>query len=380
LKSLDATAGYWLCRILGYLQPRRKSNKHSGKDSLPGTPRRILVIRPGGMGDMILLLPALKQLQEKFPEAELDIICEKRNIGVLHLAGFGRNAMAYDAGIFGLLRRLRRLSYDMAIDTEQFHHFSAVIALLSRAPVRIGFKINPNRNPLYTHLVNYAVDGYEGRQFAKLLEPAGITNPVFKLEGIIQPSALKLPEPAQKKLDALGKKGKVVAIHPGSTTIFKQWDIANFTALVRTLISEHACTVALIGSHADISRANHILKRTKDLQESIASFTGSLSLEETAAMIRLSGLFVGGDSGLAHLAVAQGTPTVAIFGPTDPEKWGLIDARHKIARKAVSCSPCFIFGYHKPCNSIDCMAEIKVEDVLLHCADLLHKAEELTGK
>jgi len=375
LKVLDATAGYWLCCTLGCFQHTRSPEKTAASDTINKAPRRILVIRPGGMGDMILLLPALKLLKEKFPSAELDIICEKRNIGVLQLAGLENNAMAYDAGMFRLLRRLRSVSYDMAIDTEQFHHFSAIMALLSRAPVRIGFKINPRRNPLYTNLINYAVDQYEGGQFAKLLEPAGIIDPAFRLEGAIPPSGLKLPAAAQEKISALEKKGKLVTIHPGSTSIFKQWNIAKFTALGRELISSHGCAVALIGSHSDIHQANVILNGTKDLKESIASFAGSLSLEETAVMIRHSNLFVGGDSGLAHLAIAQGTPTVVIFGPTDPAKWGLNDARHRIARKKLSCSPCFIFGYHKPCSSIECMAGIDVRDVLPLCTDLLRKSK-----
>jgi ADP-heptose:LPS heptosyltransferase len=367
LKILDATVGYWLCWILGYVDYQRNPQKQQPG----GSPKNILVVRPGGMGDMILLVPVLKRLLEQFPSAQIDIICEKRNIEALRLAGFKKNAFAYDAGMLRIIRMLRSRSYDIAIDTEQFHNFSAIITFLSCAPVRIGFKINPQRNLLYTHLVSYNLDGYEGDQFAKLLEPAGIKNFSYKLEGSLPASGTILLPPIQEKLNGLQKTGKVVTIHPGSTSRYKQWDIAKFISLIRALISKHGCSVALIGSCSDADQTETILKNTLDLKEKIASLVDNLTLQETAELLRQSSLFVSGDSGLSHLAIAVGTPTVVIFGPTDPAKWGLHDSRHGIARKNLACSPCFIFGYHKLCRSVECMAGISAEEVLALCDDLL---------
>ncbi|MDD4871335.1 MAG: glycosyltransferase family 9 protein, partial [Kiritimatiellae bacterium] len=311
------------------------------------------------------------RLLEQFPSAKIDIICENRNIEVLRLAGLEKNAIAYDSGIFRTISLLRNQSYDIAIDTEQFHNFSAIITFLSGSPVRIGFKINPHRNLLYTHLVNYDLEGYEGNQFAKLMEPAGVKNFSYKLEGSFVPSGTMLLPPAQEKLNGLKKTGKVVTIHPGSTSRYKQWDITKFISLIRALILKHGCSVALIGSCSDADQTRTILESTLDLKEKIASFVDSLTLQKTAELLRQSSLFVSGDSGLSHLATAVGTPTVVIFGPTDPAKWGLRDARHGIARKNLACSPCFIFGYHKLCRSVECMAGISAEEVLALCDDLL---------
>jgi len=370
MKIIDATLGHWLCWILGYVE--YFSNKPAGtcRNTQPG---RILVIRPGGMGDMILLVPVLKHLAQSFPSAQIDIICEKRNIEVLRMAGLEKNAIAYDSGLFRIMRLIRNRIYDIAIDTEQFHNSSAIMAFLSRAPVRIGFKINPHRNLLYTHLVNYSLDGYEGDQFARLIQALGISDFSYKLENSIPAREISLPPVKQEKLARLRQAGKLVTVHCGSSSLYKQWDIRKFIALIRALVTEHSCSVALAGSNADIALSAAVLHETRDIEGRVFSFAGELTLEETSELIRQSALFVSGDSGLAHLAIAIGTPTVVIFGPTDPGKWGFQDACHKIAIKPVKCSPCFIFGYHKLCRSMECMAGITEKDVLTMCNDCLKR-------
>jgi ADP-heptose:LPS heptosyltransferase len=164
LKFADAAVGASLCRILGRVTfwTSRAEPPHVP----PAEIRRILVIRPGGMGDMLLLLPVIRALRGRFPQAEVELVCEQRNFPVLRVAGMDNRSLRYDARPLAVLWRLAVRRYDVVIDTEQFHHFSAVLAWLSRARMRVGFKINPRRNPLYTHLVNYAPDGPEGSQFA----------------------------------------------------------------------------------------------------------------------------------------------------------------------------------------------------------------------
>jgi ADP-heptose:LPS heptosyltransferase len=101
------------------------------------------------------------------------------------------------------------------------------------------------------------------------------------------------------------------------------------------------------------------------------TLAGRLDLAGTAAIIARSALFVGSDSGLAHLAVALGVPTVVLFGPSDSLKWGTENSRHAVVRHDLPCAPCFIFGYHKPCRTIACMKGISVDDVLRACEAVL---------
>ncbi len=369
LKGIDSTVGAFLCKTLGNVNFLIKPDITPAPIK-PETIRRILLIRPGGMGDMILLVPVLKMLREKIPDAEIDIVCEKRNLEVLSLIGMRENAIAYDSSPFKLLHQLKKRRYDVVIDTEQFHHFSAIFGLLSGAPCRIGFKINPRRNPLYTHLISYDPDGFEGLQFMNLLSPLGISVIPYNLQHAF--AGLPLETPPQHINDFDTKDRPLVVIHPGASTRLKQWDPKKFLQLTRQLAERFNADIACLGNKNERGIAASITENIPQTGPSrIKSYAGKLDLPATACLLKHASLFVGSDSGLAHLAIALDIPTVIIFGPTDHIKWGLQNARHLIVKKQIPCSPCFIFGYHKPCRAMACMNEISVEDVMVQCEKVM---------
>ncbi|MEI6516581.1 MAG: glycosyltransferase family 9 protein, partial [bacterium] len=123
--------------------------------------------------------------------------------------------------------------------------------------------------------------------------------------------------------------------------------------------------LCLVGGKQDRDEARTIARQAG--VEGVRVLAGDLTIRETASLIAQAGLFIGGDSGLAHLAVALGTPTVVLFGPSDHRKWGVEGPRNAIVRRDLACSPCFIFGYHKFCHSISCMTGITVMEVLAAC-------------
>jgi ADP-heptose:LPS heptosyltransferase len=371
LKAADATVGALLGRLLGYIHAmRHRTAMPEGPLSLDSI-RRILVIRPGGMGDMIILLPVLRTIRERFPDAVIDLVCEKRNVDVLKLREWESNALTYDSHPFRFLCHLRRRRYDLAIDTEQFHHFSAIFALLSGAPVRIGFKVNPIRNPLYSHLVNYELDGPEGRQFVRLLEPLGIAQPSYVLENEIRDFSVPIPPEVEAKIGPLSASGGFAILNPGSSHSYKLWPKDRFVELAGRLHKDHGLAVVLTGVRAEEDRNEAILQKIREAGGTAISLTGQLTLGQTAATMKRARLFVGSDSGLSHLAVALGAASVTIFGPSDPKKWGFENGKHATVRRELPCAPCFIFGYHRPCRTIACMSRITADDVMAACRKVL---------
>jgi ADP-heptose:LPS heptosyltransferase len=360
LKFTDALLGLPLCWILGYAHYGFVRRPPASTPLQPHTLRRILILRPGGMGDMILLLPILHRLRQALPEARLTLVCERRNLEVLRIAGWDSPVIAYDTEPFRLLRTLAGQPFDAVLDTEQFHHFSAILALFSRAPVRIGFKINPARNQLYTHLVNYAPDGYEGDQFARLLEPLNLPDtPYPNLAGFLVQA--DLPPVAEA---APPDSAEFIVLAPGGSTPYKQWGIGRFAELIRRLQSiRPEVRILLLGGAGDRRECEGIARDCGAPPTTVISLAGRLSLAETATRIRMARLFIGGDSGLGHLAVALDTPTILLFGPSDHQKWGHAGVRHATIRHPVACAPCFIFGYHRPCRTIACMRGITVDQV-----------------
>ena len=95
------------------------------------------------------------------------------------------------------------------------------------------------------------------------------------------------------------------------------------------------------------------------------NLAGMTSLSETAAVIQKSSLLLSGDSGVLHIAVGLGVPTVSLFGPGRVKKWAPQGERHIVISKELPCSPCTTFGTTPPCpNGIRCMSDITVDEVV----------------
>ena len=167
LKTLDAALGPALCAAFSRAQ--RAPEARTLRD-FPGG--RVLVERPGGIGDAVLLLPTLRALREAAPGSSVDVLCESRNAPVFELSGLADRVLRAGAAPFATLRALRRGRYAAVLDTEQFHHFSAVLAARTRAPLRVGFNVAPARLGLYTHTVPYDLQGPEDAQFGRILAGA----------------------------------------------------------------------------------------------------------------------------------------------------------------------------------------------------------------
>ncbi|MEI6169104.1 MAG: glycosyltransferase family 9 protein [bacterium] len=364
LKLLDATVGLFLCwaggRIL-YLLHREAAARECHAEGI----KRILVIRPGGLGDMILLQPMLRKLHAACPGAQIDLICERRNEDILKLSKFPVNVFTYDAHPLRLLCRLWSGGYDVAIDSEQFHYFSAVMAGLSRAPIRIGYKINPGRNPIYTHLISYDMEGYEADEFVKLLALFGISGQ-GQVSGCLTVPDSQLPDEAAVLIRKPVQNPPLILVHVGASMRYKTWAFSRFVNLVNGLCAEPEALVGLVGGRDDRALANRVAEQC-GRPDRIRVLAGRLTISQTAEILSHAALFVGGDSGLAHLAAAFDVPAVVMFGPSDAGKWCRESQAVAVVRKPMACSPCFIFGYHKYCRTIACMEQVGVEEVLAAC-------------
>ena len=204
LKLFDRTVG----KALSLLLPRL--SKH--REVLHEKQGRILIIRPGGIGDAVLLLPAINALKREFPDLKIDILSEKRNTGIFGLSENIDRIYLYDKG-FDFIRSLGN-RYDVVIDTEQWHRLSAVAAYLNRAPVRIGFDTNERRR-LFTHRIPYSHNDYEVFSFFHLIEPLFQRTPEFDFEDPF----LDIPPESASGLSIVPEKEKdrIISIFPGAS-------------------------------------------------------------------------------------------------------------------------------------------------------------------
>jgi lipopolysaccharide heptosyltransferase II len=317
------------------------------------SPRSALFIRPGGIGDAVLLLPALRAFQQVFPSCSIDVLAEKRNAAAFGFLPGIRQVFCYEM-LSGLTKAIWG-SYDMVIDTEQWYRLSATVARITNAPIIIGFASN-ERGRLLSHPVPYDMELYEPLSFFRLLKPLGIPEPAT-----VEVPYLTIEAAAQTQGDRLlaplaGKS--FVAIFPGASTPEKLWSRDKFRQIAQTM-HEKGFAVVIVGGE-DVHSIGADLVQGLDA----LNLAGAASLAVTAAVMSRAKALICGDTGLLHIAVALDTPTISLFGPSDPHKWGPKGMRHLVLRGS-NCSPCSRFGNIPPCTVQErCMDQLSVSEVL----------------
>jgi lipopolysaccharide heptosyltransferase II len=352
LKTFDRLVG----TVLVHLAPKPHANPIF-------EPRRILFIRPGGIGDAVLLIPAIQALKEKFPKSTICVLAEKRNADIFSFCRAVDRTFRYDS-----LRELVEVlsgTYDVVLDTEQWHRLSAVFARLSGAPVLIGFATN-QRKRLFTHPVCYSHDSHEEDSFFSLLEPLGISGS----PGVFAPFLAITENTIVTTTAKLGvfSDRPFVALFPGASIPERRWGAEKFRDLAVRLHGR-GLPVVVIGGKGDERAGETISAEGLGL-----NLAGRTSLAETAALLTRSLLLLTGDSGVLHIAVALGVPTVSLFGPGIARKWAPRGENHIVLNRHLSCSPCTRFGYTPRCSiGACCLAEIAVDEVEEAVMNLLEK-------
>ncbi|MBI5187796.1 MAG: glycosyltransferase family 9 protein, partial [Nitrospirae bacterium] len=147
---------------------------------------------------------------------------------------------------------------------------------------------------------------------------------------------------------------------------YKNWPVEHVISLVKTLHLKYNSEVILFGGRKEMPVGAGIAGELKD---GFIDLTGRTNIRETSALIKICRLFISTDSGPMHLSQAVGTPTIALFGPTDPAIYGPRGERHILIRKSLVCSPCKYYD----CPDAQCMSLIMPDDVCKAVDEMLGK-------
>lgn len=351
VKQLDAWLGRFLTLLLS-----------PSSDLVDcSSPRSILFIRPGGIGDAVLLAPALAALKKKFSEVMITVLAERRNAGVFSLIPNVDRVLRYD--VLGEFQAAFHLKPDLVIDTEQYHRLSAVVARLTGAATRIGFATN-ERARMFHHAIAYSHDDYEADSFFHLLAPLGISQPVSPVVPFLSVSA-QAQDRVKRLLAPLAGQPHVI-LFPGASIPERRWGGGRF-AQVAVELGQRGYGVVVVGGREDATVGARIIQATGGL-----NLAGCTTLAETAAVIEGAALLISGDSGVLHLGVGLGTPTVSLFGPGIAKKWAPPGSQHVVLNLQLPCSPCTRFGNTDRCpRQALCLQGLTAEMVLRAAFSLL---------
>ncbi len=328
---------------------------------------RILIVKPSSLGDVIHSLPFLDVLRRGYPTSRIAWFVHENWAEVLHGHPDLDEVIPWSfqwRDLGALYRIFRHRRFDLAIDLQGLLR-SGAIAYLSGAPSRIGFRnAREGASLFYTRKVSvparpmHAVDRY-----LLIAEALGLD---------VRQARFRIPiqqgdeQAAESLLSArgLGAGDAFVVINAGARWRTKRWPIERFAQLA-VRIRDKGMPVVLIGGKGDAAEAERMMGLAG---ASLISLVGQTGLRPLAAVLRRAQVMITNDSGPLHLAVAVGTPVIAIYGPTDPVRTGPYRSIQRdpggnssVIRRDLDCSPCL----SRVCRVGDhgCMMGIDVDHV-----------------
>lgn len=310
----------------------------------------ILLVQLGDIGDVVLTVPAIRGLKERFPDSGI-FVCVRAKAGdLIQDCPWADGVITVDkrsrpffenAGYqFRFFRQLRQKGFRWSIELRTGQR-GAVIAFLSGAPTRIG-RYAPDgrlwRNRLFTHLVEPGdeTDQYVAEHCLNILAPFGIA-PEDKRPRLAVPDYRKKAAGELLRKAGIPSDRLCIAFHPFSLWRYKELPVETCSALVDYLTRQQGCSVILTGAPEERKRAREVAAPDTP---NVYNLAGRTTIGEMPAVLSACHLFIGVDTAALHMAAAVGLPTVGIFGPSSPVSWGPRGKRHRVVSKEMDCVPC----------------------------------------
>lgn len=323
---------------------------------------RILVIDLLYLGDLLFATPLIRNLRKNHPQARIDMIVNANFFAIIEDNPYLDNVYAYDkdSGLvdsWQFARKLRANSYDLGLNIHG-NWRTAMILRLIKPDYSIGFGGKGRGIWLDQELIlpkgKHMVDIY-----LYFLQEVGIEQ--IDDEGQEIGINEEAKEEMQKFLQQNGvdKEDRLIGLNTGGSWPTKRWTEAGFVELADCLQKEYGAKVIFFGGPGDVERVEAIVSEM-ETEPIIAA--GKTTLKELAALAYYCDLFISGDTGPVHVAASVGTPTIAIFGPSDETKYQPYGKRNQVAKTDLDCRPC---GEHQcPLEHHNCMEMIRVKDIL----------------
>jgi ADP-heptose:LPS heptosyltransferase len=330
---------------------------------------RILIMHQGAIGDFTVSLPAIGSFRFHHPRASIALwghpeILRLVNSGFyadeIHSLEQPGMALFYaDQGFESTPLAEQLISFDI-VAIFGGKHQSTFVANLKKTGVKNVYHIFTVPPPeAKTHVIEF-----QSSQLSALGLPLHATVPELFFSDEADRNALRFFE--QRGLD---KNPLTVALHPGSGSAKKAWEVNSFVSLAEKLRSNHRAQIIVPVGPADTAVSEDYFQ----IQSSAESIPlHNLPLDELAAILKQCSLYVGNDSGITHIASAVGTPTVALFGPTDPRVWGPRGKCVAILYGKTDCAPCSREKMHG-CIEQRCLEALSVDEVYGKAKDMLQE-------
>jgi heptosyltransferase I len=316
-----------------------------------------LIVRLGALGDIVHTVPAVAALRRAHPDARIDWVVDARHAGFAELVTSVDRVIRLEKATVtawvDLVKRLRPQRYDVALDFQGLMK-SAIIARASGARRVVGFSIwhlrEKGARPFYSQVDDGGHVPHVIQKNLKLLSVVGVESTAIEFPLVHSPS------PVVELARQLAAGRPIALINPGAAWPNKRWPVARFGEVAAFLSEVRGFEPFVLWGPGEQALAAEVVAASGGL----ARFTPATTTADLLELSRAAVVIVSGDTGPLHIAGAAGTPIVAIFGPTDPERNGPWAPDDVVVSRYGSCG----CHYERQCRQPRwCLDDVTVAEV-----------------
>jgi heptosyltransferase-1 len=336
-------------------------SKKTPRPTFRNPPRRILIIKPSAIGDVVHTLPILNLLRRRWPEAHISWLITPACAGLLDghpqldevipfdRKLFGRTWKSYTAAskLLNFAARLKEQNFDLVIDLQGLFR-SGLLSIATGAHTIIGSTSAREFGWMFcTHLAR--IDSWEQHAIERYLTVADFMGLGRAPVEFIFPT----DHADRAYIEGLLPAGEQFAVLlPATHWETKRWPIERFAALVKPIENRFGLKTVLAGGPDAAALATSI--------PGALNLAGKTTLRQLVALLERANLVIANDTGPMHIASALGRPLVTLFGPTSPAQTGPYERMESVVQLDIPCSPCF----SRRCSHQTCLKQLQVDPVL----------------
>jgi lipopolysaccharide heptosyltransferase II len=339
---------------------------------------RVLIAQTSFLGDVVLSTPVCAAVRRRYPDAHITLLVRPEAAGILdghpHVDAVltdDKRGQHRGIGALRVLRQLRHGRFDVALALHKSFRTAWLLAA-ARIPRRIGFRQSAGWF-LYHRCVDREASRHDVERNLGIVAGLDIDpNTVITRPFVACSAAAAARFQAVLRTRGIAAGARLIGIAPGSAWATKRWTIDGYAALLAAIQEQLHATPVLLGAAPDVAVAESIQRVAGHLG---VNLVGQTDLALLVAAIDACAALVTNDSAPMHIAVARGTPVVAIFGPTVPQQgYGPYTDRAVIVQRDLSCRPCSRHGGAQcPIGTHACMKDVTASAVLAAVEGLLRR-------
>ena len=339
----------------------------------PRQVKKIIIRGVNWIGDAVMTTPAITQLAKNFPDAKITIVVKEWVKDVFIGNPFINDIIVCNpknlVGYIRLIKKLRKERFDIGIAFPNSFS-SALFLFLLGAKYRVGYETDCRG--MFLNIKTPRTPDMEFNKlridyFLNIVDLIGKKSADRELVLNVSKKSETFAKNFLKE-NKIDETDIIIGFNTGAAYgRAKCWPVKKYVELGGRLIKDYDAKLVLFGSLREQGIVNTL---AKELRNKCVIAAGETTLQDSIGLVNKCRLFVTGDTGPLYIASALRVPTLAIFGPTDPDTVAIPYEKLQIIYKKISCSPCFL----RECpDDHRCMEEVSVEEVFAEISRMIKK-------